>query len=145
MVHGLIKHSYYGHIYFSCQTVDFFGLLTALFIWRNSRALVWLFWWLLWNRKAVSGECVSPHARRVYKCLITNFSPATMDALLVKIYTGNNQLISTGLCVVLTHSSTIRIFLLLKTGQYFRVSMTLRLMWQILVTYFYNLHSFLFC
>lgn len=45
---------------------------------------------------------MSPHARRVYKCLITNFSPVTMDALLVKIYTGNNQLISTGLYVVLT-------------------------------------------
>lgn len=117
----------------------FFWLLTALFIRRNSSGLVWRFWWLLWNRKAVSGECVSPHARRVYKCLITNFSPATMDVLLVKIYTGNNQLISTGLYVVPTQDSTIRIFLLVKMAQYFRVSLTLRQKLQILpflVTHF---------
>lgn len=75
-----------------------FLVVNRLFIWRNSSALVWLFWWFLWNRKAVSGECVSPHTRRVYKWVITNFSPTTMVLLLVRIYTGNNLLISTVLC-----------------------------------------------
>lgn len=79
--------------------ISFFLLVVKrLFIGRNSSALVWLFWWFLWNRKAVSGECVWPHARRVYKWVITNFSPVTMVLLLVRIYTGNNQLISTVLC-----------------------------------------------